>query len=163
MAPPIRRPFATPIIRRSIDQVLRSRNSGNSQCTTKQAACSSTDQGGGKRRAGIRRSVHNGVTISVFYFGGDRENRHAYFWLLRLSDRLAFGTSADRHRRHSACCSTRHNAITASADSRRAGSTKPSGLTAPILHGLTLHRRRIRIFDLNPMGLRPIFGLATPD
>ena len=27
--------------------------------------------GGGKRRAGIRRSVHNGVTISVFYFGGE--------------------------------------------------------------------------------------------
>jgi hypothetical protein len=50
-------------------------------------------------------------------FGGDRENRDAYFWLLRLFDRLAFGTSADCHRRHSACCSTRHNAITASADS----------------------------------------------
>jgi hypothetical protein len=69
-------------------------------------------------RAGIRRSVHNGVTISVFYFSGDREKRHAYFCLLRLSDRLAFGASADRHRRYSARCTTRHNAITASTDSR---------------------------------------------
>jgi hypothetical protein len=85
--------------------------------TTIHKGCSSTDQGDGKRRAGIRR-CHIGVTISVFYFGGDRENHHAYFWLLWLSDRLAFGARADRRRRHSTCCSTRHNAIIASADSR---------------------------------------------
>jgi hypothetical protein len=81
-----------------------------------------------------------GDTLCVF-----RLPRH------RLSDRLAFGASTDgcgRNGDHSSC-NTRWNAIAVSAYSR-GGSTEPPGLTAPILLGLALHCRRIRIFDFQP-------------
>jgi hypothetical protein len=50
--------------------------------TTIHKGCSSTDQGGGKRWAGIRRSVHNGVTISAFNFDRDGEDTMRIFGYL---------------------------------------------------------------------------------
>ena len=65
-------------------------------------------------------NVHNEVTICALKPLREGETGHAHFWIPRrqLSDRLVFCASADRDRRHGACCSTRHNPIIASADSR---------------------------------------------
>ena len=84
--------------------------------------CSSTDHGGGKRRAGValfflrREEMFTmGSLFPRFTSAGMGKTHHAYFRLPRLSDRLAFGTSADGDHcgRHGcSSCSTRWNAIT---------------------------------------------------
>src|SRR5215469_1719829 len=65
-------------------------------------------------------NVHNEVTICALKPLREGETGHAHFWIPRrqLSDRLVFCASADRDGRHGACCSSRHNPIIASADSR---------------------------------------------
>jgi hypothetical protein len=77
---------------------------------------------GGKRRAGVARFFLRreemftmGSLFPRFTSAGMGKTHHAYFRLPRLSDRLAFGTSADGDHcgRHGcSSCSTRWNAIT---------------------------------------------------
>jgi len=75
---------------------------------------------GGHRGFEAVSNVHNEVTICALKPLREGETGHAHFWIPRrqLSDRLFFCASADRDGRHGACCSTRHNPIIASADSR---------------------------------------------
>ena len=75
---------------------------------------------GGHRGFEAVSNVHNEVTICALKPLREGETGHAHFWIPRrqLSDRLFFCASADRDGGHGACCSTRHNPIIASADSR---------------------------------------------